>query len=328
MEYFWRRKESKPAAVDTQTKAPLARPRKMDIDDYFAMNSLLESSDLEEDLFLKAQKRRKHRVVRSLGDTRDVSANFMSSASYEKVNMMTLSPADRHKEGRNLQCENLLGGAAHAGAGDEHHFHSNATGDRSTDDSQTNCCFSKGQLHHHHRGDAGEAKKNKTDAKLLPPLTSSSTLSSKLKCCQEKSLLASPQNRKVTKLTVEEGCDENQEMEIKDSAATDEESLLDLNQDYSDLPQSNHKVPSSFSPVGRVNAISNASREDGNPHEEEDMEKASLTSSSFFMRPSHSMITSTSISQLLWRGNSAAQKYLQVSHASPDTRAKKSLWTF
>lgn len=61
--------------------------------------------------------------------------------------------------------------------------------------------------------------------------------------------------------------------------------------------------------------------------EEAIMERASATSSSFFLRPT---ITVSRISQMIWRsGDARPQKYLQVSStASPDRDEKISLWKF
>lgn len=69
METFWRKScEPKPTLIDTNTKR--SGSSGMDFENYFAMDSLLANSDLEEEeeVFLKAQDLRKHRIHRSVGE--------------------------------------------------------------------------------------------------------------------------------------------------------------------------------------------------------------------------------------------------------------------
>jgi hypothetical protein len=112
MDSFWNysRGEARPTSIDTKTKVPQqSRPRKMDIDDYFAMDSLLACSDLEdeeEEEFLKTQSKRKHRVIKSLEDKIKfctTSTNFTDS--YKELNTTTSNPDS--DEGNTLLSGNI-----------------------------------------------------------------------------------------------------------------------------------------------------------------------------------------------------------------------------
>ena len=63
--------KTKRASIDTKVKVP-SRTRKMDFDDYFATNSLLEGTsdieEVEEEFFLRVQTKRKHRLIKSFGE--------------------------------------------------------------------------------------------------------------------------------------------------------------------------------------------------------------------------------------------------------------------
>ena len=379
MESFWKknRETTKSVAIGTKTKV-LQHPRKMDIDDYFAMNSLLGCNDLEQEevIFLKTQSKRKHRVVRSLGETLNFSAGGFIDDSYKDiVNASAHTTVKNQEESNYLLCGNT----------DEEDNTNDVIAD-SHEESKSIKTNLEEKSHHFFPAAPIFDARTKEKVAFLPPLASggyprcghdnnniintskkkNTGTTTSLKCepkhCQEEAVVLAS----TRKLTEEK---ENTPFEIKvtpiaaavagaypptagDVDAGVENPLLDLEQDFSDVShKSNYEVPSSFSPVDVSSSSSRSAKQkeeqegdegglredmdaDAQQHEEEDMQKASSTSSSFFLRPNKSsMITtittsSTIISQMLWRGgNTAAQKYLQISHFSPDGRAEKSLWT-
>jgi hypothetical protein len=388
MDSFWKsRSTNEVKLAHTETSAKLkstngiVHKTKIDVDDYFALDSLVECSHLEEDeIFLKeVQNNRKqrtvsHRVVRSLGER--IQLNLRSfTETYTEVNTNSCCSPDS----RSGECAGLLlrdeFAADHCDNSNKHFSGSQEDSGNSGACSRNEDLYPASVSQFNSTRRTEKKKKNREEFIFLGGSEDALLLNADIvdtnshRC----SVLTSQRQDRSERFGVREDGQEiekEEEVEENDKALSDDNGdaedvaaeaaattaavdiLVDLDQDFSDLRMAGDvavRTVSSFSPVqsnhlcttstgATAAAVSTVSgciateeMRDEEAHEEENMEKASATSSSFFLRPNATSVLNVArISQLLWRGSDAAQKYLQISKTSPGATpadCNQSLWS-